>query len=88
MIYKVEKKYQIAGEFTDLKTNKVIAHDNTYFCLAPYDEEGKLAGKPILPKIKTASLRDSIECGDYVEVYNNQYGQPSLVVLVQKGDKE
>lgn len=87
MIYNVEKKYQISGEFTDSKTNKVIPFDNTYFCVAPYDAQGNLAGKPILPKIKTASLRDPIEVGDYVEVYNNQYGQPSLVVLVQKGDK-
>lgn len=86
MIYKVEKKYQIAGEFTDPKTNKVIQHDNMYFCLAPYDEQGNIAGKPILPKIKTASLRDPIDVGDYVEVYNNQYGQPALVVLVQKGE--
>lgn len=87
MIYKVDKKYQIAGEFIDPKTNKVIPYDNTYFCLAPYDDDGKLAGKPILPKIKTASLRDAIDVGDFVEVYNNQYGQPSLVVLVQKGGK-
>jgi hypothetical protein len=88
MIYKVDKKYRIAGEFTDPKTQKVIAHDNTYFCIAPYDDNGNVAGKPVLVKIKSASLRDNIDVGDYVEVYNNQYGQPSMVVLVQKGDEK
>ena len=88
MIYRVDYKYHKAGTFTDRNTKELKTYDNTFFCLAPYDEKGDLAGSPILVKIKTENLRDDIQKGDYVEVYNNQYGQPSLVVLVQKGESK
>lgn len=88
MIYRVDKKYQKAGEFPDKVTKAPVAYDNTFFCLAPYDEKGDLISSPIFAKIKTKNLRDDIQEGDYVEVYNNEYKVPSMVVLVRKGDSE
>lgn len=88
MIYRVDKKYQKAGVFPDKVTKEPVAYDNTFFCLAPYDNDGVLISSPILAKIKTVNLRDDIQEGDYVEVYNNEYKTPSMVILVQKGESK
>lgn len=73
------------GVFTT-PDKKQIPYDNTYFYCV-YAQEGVQGHKAVEYKIKTANLHDQIEVKDLVEVYYNQYRQPDMVVLVQKGDK-
>ena len=74
------------GVFTT-PDKKEIAYDNTMLYCVFSDE--KVNGRKCAEyKIKTANLLDQIEVGDLVEVYYNQYRQPEMAVLVQKGDKE
>ena len=85
MLYLVDKVHRKAGKFTDPKTNKEIEYDNFYFHLDAYDEEGNFVDA-ICPKIKAKYVRDTIEKGDLVEVFKNEYKVPFMVQLVQKGE--
>lgn len=85
MVQRVDLKYHLEGQFTDKKTNQLKSYDKTHFVVARYDEQGQCVGKPSVASIDTIRLQDEIEVGDFVEVFNNAYGQPAMVVLVQKG---
>lgn len=87
MLYVVKDVNRKAGKFTDPKTNREVEYDNYYFYLKAFNDDGTFRDA-ICPKIKAKFVRDTIEEGDLVEVFNNEYKVPFMVQLVQKGDKE
>lgn len=68
-----------------------IAYDNMYYyCQYVPDEKenADIVGvRTVDYKIKTEKIRDQIEVLDFIEVYFNQYRNPDMIVVVQKGDK-
>lgn len=87
MLYLVTKVHRKAGKFTDPKTKEEREYDNFYFHLDAYDQEGNFFDA-LCAKIKAKYVRDTIEEGDLVEVFKNEYKVPFMVQLVQKGDRE
>lgn len=87
MEFVVTNIYRKQGQFTDPKTNKVIAYDNTYPVLVAFDDNGEFKNV-IAPKIKTANIPYDLSEGDFVKVYYNEYKQPEALIISRKGDNK